>query len=387
MLHEQPHICRHQVDAALQTEPFTDERGFQDDFLPIEDRRLPQAVIPSAKQQCHRLTEMVDALLGISPEVRGIEALASAILQSLFPETAGQAVGQAAPLVVDNVVEGCIGEVTQQDGLGIGPLLQTVDGIEQRVVSVVGEAGGNGRDVDEEVGLHHNQARPENGQGHKGASPLCVLHIKQVQLHPLTDHLSQIGMVDALFLIQVVDGDLAVLGVGIDIVLVTATDDTADIAVVHASALLTLTVLRRNQPHQAVGDVHAEDSRDEETESPHVVEQVLTAEWRLAVGVAAHRLNGNLVAQADAAPLAEIVHLREHVAVGLPRIAQSLGTAEHQRLVHIAVGVARRLHRLCQLSASLKEFFCLHRVQRYGFFSLYRKKSVSLHPTIILKQL
>ena len=49
--------------------------------------------------------------------------------------------------------------------------------------------------------------------------------------------------------------------------------------------------------------------------------------------MAAHGLNCNPIGQLDVVPLAQIVYLRKEVTEGLSRVAQSLMTGQHERLV------------------------------------------------------
>ena len=383
VLHQQPHICGHQVNTPLQAQLLADERRLQNHLLTLEGIRLSQPVVARPlEQNIHHLAEMIDALLGIAPEVRCAESFTRAILQCLFPETARETVSQATSFTIDDIIESRIRKVTKQDRLRVGTLLQSVHSKEQRMVTVVSETGCYGGDIHQEIGLHHYQA------GYERLGILVSSRIEQVQLHPLTHRLLQISVVDALFLILVVDGYLSVVCIGIDKPVVPTTHDASDVrensfppptggipnicppptgGIPNICPPPTGSIPNicppptggvggghRNQPHQRVRNVGVEYRRYQQRESPHIAEQVLTTERLSTVGVAAHRLNGYLVCLSDTAPLAEIIHLREHVSVSLPRVTKRLGTAEHQRLVQIAVGVASWLLHLSQRQAPVE---------------------------------
>ena len=56
-------------------------------------------------------------------------------------------------MIVDDVVEGGTGEVTEEGGLGVGTWLHQIEQIEQGMMTVCREAGGDATDVHEIVGL------------------------------------------------------------------------------------------------------------------------------------------------------------------------------------------------------------------------------------------
>ena len=101
------------------------------------------------------LADVRHLALGIGLELGGLEVIARTELQGLLAERTAQHVTKVGIGIVDNPVKCCTGKITQQDRLCIGWRLQPIDKIGKRMMAIVLKTGGNGRDVDQHVGLNH----------------------------------------------------------------------------------------------------------------------------------------------------------------------------------------------------------------------------------------
>ena len=124
---------------------------------------------------------------GLLLETGGTEVGARRKLQGLFAEEASQRVGQPELSRVDDVVQSGTGKVSQEDGLGVGTGFQPFQRVKQGMMAVACEQSRHGRDIHQEVGLHHHQP------------PL----VHQVQLHALVEHRPQIVQRGSPTLLQV----------------------------------------------------------------------------------------------------------------------------------------------------------------------------------------
>ena len=100
------------------------------------------------------MLQVVGLQVGIGIKLLGIEVRTGAELQCLLSKvTLHGVVHSVMPMVVDDVVEGGTGEVTEEGGLGVGTRLHQIEQIEQGMMTVCREAGGDATDVHEIVGL------------------------------------------------------------------------------------------------------------------------------------------------------------------------------------------------------------------------------------------
>ena len=168
----------HQVDAALQTEHFTKERGFDANALFVREVQLVFECVLAQVAQIALL------LLGLGVEFLSIE-VAGGKFEGVVGKEAARGVGIAGFETVHLLVEHLPAQTSQQGVLG------SDEGIElfQHVPFGTGAGGddalGDGRDVDQVVGLQNDefgkQAVAFAANGHK------------IQLHAGLDQLEQIA--------------------------------------------------------------------------------------------------------------------------------------------------------------------------------------------------
>ena len=163
LLHQQTHIVGHQVDTSLQSQALTDKRGLYQcplDVVGVADAQSEgHGDRFMTKEHIHSLADVGFLLEGIGFEARPVESRTGTKLQDLLAERPAQRVGKRGVGMVYQVVERCTGEITQEDGLCVGTRLEPVEEIAHGVVTIVLETGSHRRDVYQEVGLYHHQAR------------------------------------------------------------------------------------------------------------------------------------------------------------------------------------------------------------------------------------
>ena len=101
---------------------------------------------------------------------------------------------------VDVIVKELAGEVTHQDGRGIGFRLDLVDEEIQRMPAVLAEAGCQGTDVNQVIGMDHNEV----------GNVLVLLvdvYIQQVELHVFLQDILQVEQVAIVAPFGIVDDD------------------------------------------------------------------------------------------------------------------------------------------------------------------------------------
>ena len=167
LLHKQLQVGRHEVDASLDAQFLADETRFEDSLL----------LIISAKEFGNDRLHVAYLRLGKLFKLAGVEVGAAGILDSLLAEIALQRVGETVLGMVDKVVEGTPSEVTEQDVFAVLPFFQPVEREEQRVVAVVLEAGGDGGDVQQIVGLDDDEARDQ--------TLILPMAVEEVERHAL----------------------------------------------------------------------------------------------------------------------------------------------------------------------------------------------------------
>ena len=96
------------------------------------------------------------------------------------------------------------------------------------MVPVCREACRERRDIEHEVGFHHDDAWYDD---------IVNMTIQKVELHPLAQYLAQIGKVTTALGVAIVNRDLTILGIGIDGCLVERTYDAAHIALIDLESL------------------------------------------------------------------------------------------------------------------------------------------------------
>ena len=262
--------------------------------------------------------------------------------------------------------------VSEEGGLGVGGILQPVEGVEERVVAIVGEAGRKGGDVDEEVWLDDYYAGDdvrERRGGSGGGRIFFNVAVEQVQLHAWPEQLLQVGEVAAVLGVAVVNGYLSVVGVGQNVHVVHAVDNAAQIFHVDAQTLGAGPVVSRQEAQQHARHVGLEDGGDEACHGHDVVRPVFSTDGCAGVGMAAGRLQADAQLGVQPQPLAKVVHLREEVAECPTLSAAAFGSGEHQHLVQAPGGrCARRA--LCQRSADVKQFRC-YQIPHSSLFILH----------------
>ena len=153
---------------------------------------------------------------------------------------------------------------------------------------------------------------------------------------------------------------LAAVGrLGIYGILVPPSHDAAPIAKVNRWSRLRQRLMVRDEPQQFVRNIGLADCRYKQRQSPDVLHPDLSARHLRVIRVAPHLLHGHALGSRHAPPLRQVVHLGKEIAKPRPGSFQPLGTAQHQRLVHEAVGHHSRLT-LRQLYTPSKQFFCCH---------------------------
>ena len=208
------------------------------------------------------------------------------------------------------------------------------------------EAAGDGRYVQEEVGLHHYESRPYR----------LVLHVvvEQVQLHPLAQYLPEI------LVLCVVYGDVsAVCGLGLYRLVVPLADDTVQVAGVYRCQLYFGCRVVGYESCQPVRHVGLEHGRHEPREHADVLQPLFAVGHVGMVRPSAHLLHRHPFLRLQPAVLAEVVHLRKKIAEARACRLQSLGAAQYQCLVHKAVCRNAGFTR-CQLHTPSEQFVCTH---------------------------
>ena len=195
LLHEQLHVGRHEVDAALQAQLLAHEGRFQEDLTAVVGERRARFE--------HRRTELAEEFGHDLPDVLGlrecrrlellvpIEVFAGAELQRLLLEVLLEGLFPFITVFsVDDVVERLAGKVTHQDGLAVGRRGHAVDGIGQRMVAIVGEAAGDTADIDQEIRLHDDELG--RGPCPTGLRQRGCRHVNQVELHAGPQHINKV---------------------------------------------------------------------------------------------------------------------------------------------------------------------------------------------------
>ena len=252
------------------------------------------------------------------------------------------------------VVEGCAGEVTQEDSLCVRPWFQSLDGVEQGVVAVAVEAAGQGRYVNKKVGFDHHDA------GHHRHRLIFCFHVavEQVQLHALSEQFSEITQVYAFFAVAVVYADgFAVARLYPDGLLVPMDNDAADIFMVDAQSLSVGSSVMGQQSRQFAWHICSEHRCHQHSQCAQVVEQFFLGKHFPLVRVPSHGLHVVLVGSLDTMLAAHIVYLCKQVAEATSRSARTLGTRQHQHLVHRSINILRQFPSR-RLSAQFKQFAC-----------------------------
>ena len=238
-------------------------------------------------------------------------------------------------IAIDDVVEHTAGEITQQQCLRIGVRRQTAYGIAQWMMAVALEAVGDGTDIDEVVWLHDDKGGKQRGD----FARLFLLAVEQVELHALLDDLLQILQMGS----AAVNHDGAVIGIILvdgskNAVTVDVVDEASHVPIVDMPVFGLRLVNTGNAAREQGGHGRVEDGADEECQRTTIVEHILGSQWLGAVAVATHLLNGHHIGSLDIVLFAEVVDLREKVTEGDVRRAQCLLAAQHQRLMHQAIG-------------------------------------------------
>ena len=127
LLHEKPHVCRHEVDTALQSQLLTDKGRFEDSFRQV----IMLAQLPDNTKDVSRLP------CGVFLELGAIEVHTRSILQRPLTEGADKRLGSRELWIVDNIAETGTGIVTQEDSLGVSSRLHATEEIEQRMVAIL----------------------------------------------------------------------------------------------------------------------------------------------------------------------------------------------------------------------------------------------------------
>ena len=120
------------------------------------------------------------------------------------------------------------------------------------MVAIVGEACSQRGNVDEEVGLHDDDARCNH------TDIFFHVIVEQVQLHSRPQRFLQIGEVAPLSGVAVIDADRTVGSIGVNIFRRDAANNAAHIILVDAQTVLMLTLVGRQQGKQQRGDVGGE---------------------------------------------------------------------------------------------------------------------------------
>ena len=271
LLHEQAHILRHQVDASLKPQPFAYKRRFEQCSLGL--------------QEGYRLTNILHLRFCLQTKGFGFEVRAAAVAQGLLAERPLQHLGGGDVGLVDNGIEGGSRKESQEDGLGVGTLFQSVDGIKQRMMSIAGEAGRQRRDVDEEVGFDDHLTR------YNDVVVFAEAAVEQVQLHTGPQQLLQVGKVAALLCIAIVDGDGAVVGIGYNQGIADFADDAPDVLFIDVEPRLLLAAIDRQEAKNLSGHILMEHRRHKACRSHQVVGPVVGSNSAVAIRVATGSLH------------------------------------------------------------------------------------------------
>lgn len=321
LLDKQLEVGRHEVDASLQSHLLAYEARFENGLVPVV---------------C-RLEERIDRLLYVFhlfpclqvERCLLVEVLAGAVFEGFLSEVRPERHRPVVVLaLVDDVVERASGKVSDEDGLRVGRLFQTLEGVDERRMAIGREASGQRTDVDEKIGLHDNLPHL--------ARLLALLgsHVDEVHLR---SRLQQVG--------EVLQARLAAVHLEHFLISVLCRLHRYHVAfhgthnAPHTSAVDVsyggLRLARHGYVPDELGrNVGVEHLGDEHRQRATVVEQLLALEWGGAVGVVSHLLDVEIIVHPDAFQLAEHVDLGKERPDGVGRSGQSSGACEHQCLVH-----------------------------------------------------
>lgn len=178
LFHQQLKVGRHQIDTSLDAQLLAYERGFQYGFV----------FVVSLENLFGNLPNVFDLRFRFLFEFHGIEVTAGSKVECMVAEVRLESVANVVVLVVDDIVEGCSGKISENGVSVVWASLQTVHCVKERMVSIVLEAVGNRGDVEEIIWFDDNYFRHNSFTGN--------VAVEQIELHPFTQNRAQIGEVD-----------------------------------------------------------------------------------------------------------------------------------------------------------------------------------------------
>lgn len=313
LLDQQPHVGGHEVDTALDAQPLADEGRLEDG--PVAPVGTAARGGVGGEEIVYDAAQIVDLRLGVAFECGSAGKVgASAVVERPLAEVGAQGVEPVVVRrVVDDVVEGAPGKVTQEYGIGVGGRAEPVGDIGEGMVAVVGEAARYLADVEQIVGLDDDEP---------GLEVLALMAVDEVELHAALEQGLQIavgGVVDGVGVARAF-----AVGMDVDKLVVMVGDHAAQIAAVYGVAEVGGTPHDGQTAHKGRGHVGGGDCRHEQSQRAQVVGPVGVGDGLGAVGVAAHGLNLLPVGGAHGTAATQVVDLRKQVAKGHACVLDSL---------------------------------------------------------------
>ena len=310
---QQPHIGGHEVDTPLDAQPLADEGRLEDG--PVAPVVTAARGRVGGEEIVYDAAQIVDLCLGVDLECGSAGKVgAGAVVERPLAEVGAQGVEPVVVLgVVDDVVEGAPGKVTQEYGIGVGGRAEPVGDIGERMVAVVGEAARYLADVEQIVGLDDDEP---------GLEVLALMAVDEVELHAALEQGLQIavgGVVDDVGVARAV-----AVGMDMDELVVMVGDHAAQIAAVYGVAEVGGTPHDGQTAYEGRGHIGGGDCRHEQSQRAQVVGPVGVGDGVGAVGVAAHGLYLLPVGGAHGTAATQVVDLRKQVAKDHARVFDSL---------------------------------------------------------------
>ena len=297
LLHKHSEVGGHEVDTAVDTQLLTDKRRFQNGQVASVGLRIVWI-----EKLSDGSLYVLGLVLGVVLEGGGIEVRTCAIAENLLLEVGFQRV---RPLVIipgmNNIIERAAGKVTQQnrlrDSRRLHPLEQIVVGASSELIVATGKRG----DVDEKVGLDHNEAgnnRPVVG----------FPAVEQVELHTAAGqphHMAQ-GIGRTVYTQSPV---IAGCGRKPAVRLITLLNDTSYIFIVDGTVIIVGRELMGQQSSERIGDARRENGSDEDGQRTAIVSPSARVYGFGMIAVATHPLNAHGLRGIEPVAAAEKIHL------------------------------------------------------------------------------
>ena len=183
------------VGTSLQAELFAHERGFEQGVPPVEVRQVAGQDVVDERTDVQHL--LLCRGMEIGGEVAGAELQcrrSEELLQGLCVRHRG------VRLFVDVIVQELAGEVSQQDGRRIGARLDFIEEEVKRMMPVLAEASRQRADVNQVIGMRHDEFRDV-------FMVFVDTGVQEVELHVFLEQFAEVAQVVVVSPLEVIDDD------------------------------------------------------------------------------------------------------------------------------------------------------------------------------------